>query len=163
MSEKTNTREKKENLQPGDLNQYIRLTTVKTWLVLLAFLVFVLGLVVWSLTGTLDVSIDGVAVVENGKAVIYIPSEEFPRIREDSLIEISGSSVAFGVLPDDAVTLYPEDVLDDYQRSLAGLGKLQEITVVYRSTGLPDGSYKASVILERIKAFDFLFGGNKTR
>lgn len=161
MSEKTNRREKKENLQPGDLNQYIRLTPVKTWIVLLAFLVFVIGMVVWGLTGTLTVGINAVAVVENESVSVYIPTDQFTRIKEDSILEINGTSAAFGVLPSEPSVLHSEEVLDEYQRSLAGLKEHEEVTVVYRPTGLLDGSYKAEVILERIKPFEFLFGGNK--
>ena len=161
MSEKTNRREKKENLQPGDLNQYIRLTPVKTWIVLLAFLVFVIGMVVWGLTGTLTVGIDAVAVVENESVSVYIPTDQFTRIKEDSILEINGTSAAFGVLPSEPDVKHSEEVLDEYQRSLAGLKEHDEVTVVYRPTGLLDGSYKARIILERIKPFDFLFGGNK--
>ena len=118
-------------------------------------------MVVWGLTGTLTVGINAVAVVENESVSVYIPTDQFTRIKEDSILEINGTSAAFGVLPSEPDVKHSEEVLDEYQRSLAGLKEHEEVTVVYRPTGLLDGSYKAEIILERIKPFEFLFGGNK--
>ena len=161
MSEKTNTREKKENLQPGDLNQYIRLTTISTWLVLGAFLVFVIGLIVWGFTGRLVVSVDAVAVAEEKSVVIYIPEEQFSKIKENSELVVENTDVPFGSIPEKPASERAANVLDEYQRSLANLSERQQVLAVQRSLDIPDGSYKASIILERIKPFDFLFGGKK--
>ena len=161
MSEKTNTREKKENLQPGDLNQYIHLTSVSIWLVLGAFLVFVIGIVVWGFLGRLTVSIDAVAVIHENNVTIYIPEDQVSRIKQDSELVIDNITVTIGDIHDDPVIEHAADVLDEYQLSLAGLTEQQRVLVVTRTLTVPDGSYKASIILERIKPFSFLFGGKK--
>ncbi len=162
MSEKTNTRKKKENLQPGDLNQYIRLTTVSTWLVLGAFLVFVVGMMLWGFLGRLTVSVKAVAVSNGSSIVLHIPEDQVSRIKEDSELVINDSTVPIGSIREgDAITEKAGDVLDEYQRSLANLTENQEVLVINRAMDLPDGSYSASIVLERIMPFSFLFGGNK--
>ena len=92
MSENTNTREKKPNLQPGDLNQYIHLTTVSIWLVLGAFLVFVIGMVVWGFFGRLTVSVQAVAVSQESSIMLYIPEDQVSRIKQAPFSRIAPST-----------------------------------------------------------------------
>ncbi len=157
MSEKTNIREKKTNLQPGDLNQYIRLTSVSTWLILAAFLVFVAGMIVWGFFGRLTVSVKAVAVSTDNNLVLLIPEDQVTRIKEDSELVINGNSVPIGNIHKDVTYEKAGDVLDEYQRSLAELTVDQKLLVVSRAMEIPDGSYSASIVLERIKPFSFLF------
>ncbi len=157
MSEKTNTREKKENLQPGDLNQYIRLTTVSIWLVLSALLVFVLGMMAWGFFGRVTVSVPAVAVSNGSSITLHIPERQVSRIREDSELVIENSTLPIGNIHNGAVTDKAGTALDEYQRSLAGLAEDQNVLIIDRSMDLPDGSYRASIVLERIKPFSFLF------
>ena len=161
MSENTNTREKKPNLQPGDLNQYIHLTTVSIWLVLGAFLVFVIGMVVWGFFGRLTVSVQAVAVSQESSIMLYIPEDQVSRIKQDSELVINDTTVAIGEIRENAYTEKASDALDEYQRSLADLTEDQKVLVINRTMAVPDGSYSASIILERIKPFSFLFGGKK--
>lgn len=161
MSENTNTREKKPNLQPGDLNQYIHLTTVSIWLVLGAFLVFVIGMVVWGFFGRLTVSVQAVAVSQESSIMLYIPEDQVSRIKQDSELVINDTTAAIGEIRENAYTEKASDALDEYQRSLAGLTEDQKVLVINRTMAVPDGSYSASIILERIKPFSFLFGGKK--
>ena len=161
MSENTNTREKKPNLQPGDLNQYIHLTTVSIWLVLGAFLVFVIGMVVWGFFGRLTVSVQAVAVSQESSIMLYIPEDQVSRIKQDSELVINDTTAAIGEIRENAYTEKASDTLDEYQRSLAGLTEDQKLLVINRTMAVPDGSYSASIILERIKPFSFLFGGKK--
>ncbi len=157
MSEKTNIREKKENLQPGDLNQYIRLTTVSTWLVLGAFLIFVIGMVVWGFFGRLTVSVQAVAVSNENSVMLYIPEDQISRIKQDNELVINGSTDTIGDINDNTVIEKAGDVLDEYQRSLANLTEDQKVLVVTRTMDVPDGYYEASIIIERIMPFSFLF------
>ena len=161
MSENTNTREKKPNLQPGDLNQYIHLTTVSIWLVLGAFLVFVIGMVVWGFLGRLTVSVQAVAVSQESSIMLYIPEDQVSRIKQDSELVINDTTAAIGEIRENAYTEKASDALDEYQRSLADLTEDQKVLVINRTMAVPDGSYSASIILERIKPFSFLFGGKK--
>ena len=161
MSENTNTREKKPNLQPGDLNQYIHLTTVSIWLVLGAFLVFVIGMVVWGFFGRLTVSVQAVAVSQESSIMLYIPEDQVSRIKQDSELVINDTTAAIGEIRENAYTEKASDALDEYQRSLADLAEDQKVLVINRTMAVPDGSYSASIILERIKPFSFLFGGKK--
>ena len=161
MSENTNTREKKPNLQPGDLNQYIHLTTGSIWLVLGAFLVFVIGMVVWGFFGRLTVSVQAVAVSQESSIMLYIPEDQVSRIKQDSELVINDSTAAIGEIRENAYTEKASDALDEYQRSLADLTEDQKVLVINRTMAVPDGSYSASIILERIKPFSFLFGGKK--
>ena len=43
---------------PEDLNEYIRITTPPVWLALLASLVLLLGILAWSILGTVNITDD---------------------------------------------------------------------------------------------------------
>lgn len=161
MSEKTNTREKKQNLQPGDLNQYIRLTTVSIWLVLGAFFVFVIGMVVWGFFGRLTVSVKAVAVGHEGAVNLYIPEDQVSKIKDENELVIDGKTFIIGDVHESNDIQRAGDVLDEYQLSLAGLSEDQKVISVERDLTNYDGSYEATIIVERIKPFSFLFGGSK--
>ena len=161
MSEKTNTREKKQNLQPGDLNQYIRLTTVSIWLVLGAFFVFVIGMVVWGFFGRLTVSVKAVAVGHEGTVSLYIPEDQVSKIKDDNELVIEDKTFIIGDVHESDNSQRAGDVLDEYQLSLAGLSEDQKVISVDRGLTGYDGSYEATIIVERIKPFSFLFGGRK--
>ena len=159
MSVKTDTTEKKENLQPSDLNQYIHLTSVSLWIVLGAALIFVIGLIVWGFTAKLLVTVDTVAVSDSRQVEVYIPEDEFSKIKEDSELDVADVKVSFGTVPADSVPVPAGTVLDEYQRSLAGLDADENVYVISRDLSVPAGSYDASVVLEQIRPYEFLFGG----
>ena len=163
MSVQTDRIEKDANLQPGDLNRYIRLTSVSLWLVLGAVLVFVVGLVVWGCLGKMRVTVEGVAVADRQGVVLYVPAEQLSRIKEDSGLEIASVSAVFGEIPDASEAVPAGDVLDEYQRSLAGLDGAEKVVSKSVDVTVPEGSYKAEVILEEIRPISFLFGGDKAK
>ena len=47
--------------EPDQLTDYLRVTKPMVWLVLAAILVMLLGLLFWSMTGTIDITAEGVA------------------------------------------------------------------------------------------------------
>lgn len=56
---------------PEQLNDYIRVTTPSVWLVLLALVILLLGMLAWSILGTVEaVSPDGVVQVIHPIALV---------------------------------------------------------------------------------------------
>ncbi len=118
-------------------------------------------MVVWGFFGRLTVSIQAVAVSQESNVLIHIPEDQVSRIKQDSELVINDTTAAIGEFRENAYTEKAGDVLDEYQRSLAGLTEDQKVLVTSRTMAVPDGSYSASIIIEQIKPFSFLFGGNK--
>ena len=162
MSVKTDLREQKKDLQPGDLNQYIHLTSISLWLILGAVLVLVAGLTVWAFAAELPVTVKAVAVADGQSGVLYVPEDQISRIKADSELEISDvTTTVFGDIPNVDTSVPAGDVLDEYQLSLAGFEKMQKVINVSIDVAIPEGSYPASVIIENVRPIDFLFGGER--
>ena len=82
-------KEKNKPIASSDeLNDYMRVTSPAVWMVLLAVAVFVAGLIVWSLMGTLTSSVAGVAVVKNQVLSCYVRDDDADAISPGMWIEI---------------------------------------------------------------------------
>ena len=55
---------------PDQLTDYLHVTTPSIWVVLLAVIMFLAGLIAWSCVGTLETTANAVVMVEDGNAEI---------------------------------------------------------------------------------------------
>ncbi|MBO6230028.1 MAG: hypothetical protein J6O50_05630, partial [Ruminiclostridium sp.] len=55
---------------PEQLNNYLKVTNPAVWMILAAVILLLGGLLAWSAVGELETTVDAVAYVENGTAVI---------------------------------------------------------------------------------------------
>lgn len=119
---------------PEELNSYLRVSSVGVWVVLLAVIVLLAGILVWAGVGTLNTKVEAVATIANGEVEAIVSGANSEKIQEGMIIEIDGNQ---GVI--DSVRI------DEYGRALAkGL------------LNLKDGKYKAEIIIESIKPLSFL-------
>ena len=120
---------------PEQLTDYLKVTTPGIWMLLIAIIMLLGGLLVWSVSGTLETVADGVAVVENGQAVIMVT-------------DTSGSAIASGMtvrIGDDEYSIATVEK-DDYGRAVA-----------YAPIDKADGRYDVRIVIESIHPIKFLF------
>lgn len=120
---------------PEQLTDYLKVTTPGIWMLLIAIIMLLGGLLVWSVSGTLETVADGVAVVENGQAVIMVT-------------DTSGSAIASGMtvrIGDDEYSIATVEK-DDYGRAVA-----------YAPIDKADGRYDVRIVTESIHPIKFLF------
>jgi len=139
MSENGSQVFRKESLQriqsPEQLTDYLKVTNPGIWIILIAVIVLLAGLFVWSTVGKLETVASGIAVVSNGEAQIYLAEnakgsiEEGMLIRFDKDTEYSVSSVE----------------KDEYGRSRA-----------HADVAVSDGTYDVTVVMESISPIRFL-------
>ncbi len=117
---------------PDQLTDYLRVTTPGIWVILLAVIVLLAGLLAWSAVGTIETKSDAKVIVKNNSARV---------------ITLDGSEIKTGMplrlVSKDYVIASCEE--DTYGRSVG-------ITEV----SLPDGSYDGVVITETIHPISFL-------
>ena len=121
---------------PDDLTDYLKVTNPGMWGVLVAVVVLLVGLIVWSSVGTLPTTVSARAYVQDGSATIRIPDSS--AIAEGMPVTIDG--------PDGALELSIERVAEDADGEAIGL----------TSVSLPDGAYEADVVVDETRAIDFL-------
>lgn len=143
----------------GELNEYIRVTTPGVWMVLLAFTVFVAGLVIWSIGGHLTTAVSAAAVVKDGALTLYIRDDDAGRVSPGMRVEIADTETTVrGVAAEGSVA---GEVMNVYARSLIGVTAQEQVFVSEGVTELEDGAYNASIIVEDLNPITFLFGGGK--
>ena len=143
-------------IQPGDLNRYIRVTTISVWLILAAVLVFTIGLAVWAMNAKLTVSIGAVAVAKDGRITVYIPEDKISSVHTGDQVQIGDMTTTIQGIPTESVQA--SKVLDEYQRSLQGIRETDKVVACEVQTDLTDGSYNATIVQEQVVPIRFLFG-----
>ena len=119
---------------PEQLQDYMHVTSPGIWLVLTGVILVLAGLILCSAVGSLETVTTCVAEINGGQVTCVLSEEQAQRVEDGMSIRISGHT---GV-----------------------------VDVVYRSDGdvptamcfmdLPDGNYKAEIVLESISPISFL-------
>lgn len=117
---------------PEDLTEYLKVTDVGVWTVLLSVIFLAIGVFAWSVIGTLETTADAKIVVKNNQARVVI-SDDYVLDAGDT-VRIPGKEFAIASLDN-----------DEFGRQV---GKAV-VTV-------PDGKYEGVVVVGKFKPIDFL-------
>ena len=79
--------------EPDQLTDYLRVTKPAVWLLLAAILVLLVGLLVWSLTGNVEITADGDAVIVDGQAKIMLADNEAYQLDKGMRVILSPSAL----------------------------------------------------------------------
>jgi len=120
---------------PDQLTDYLCVTNPGIWLILLAIIFLMAGLLAWSAMGTLETTTPVKVVVEDHKA---------------DVIPLKGANLEAGMTLSalSEKTVIASTKKDEYDR-ICGLAEIN----------LPDGSYDGKVVVERIHPISFLTEG----
>ena len=138
---------------PEQLNDYIRVASPSIFLLLGAVIVFLIGVVIWSLTGTIQSTIDVNAVVNKGILTAYVPQREAADMDQRSTVSVNGNEYAISTVSN---AMRAADVLDSDQLAVYELNPNDMVYAVSSETTLPDGSYAARVIVEKLRPADLI-------
>ena len=122
---------------PEQLNDYLKVTNVGIWVVLITVMLLLAGIFVWSRVGTLETKQEAVAAVHSNQAVITLAKPG--RIKEEYPIRFQNKEFTIDKI-----------VTDEYGRA-----------VVYVHMDVPDGDYKVEVVTDQIHPIDFLIKNQK--
>jgi hypothetical protein len=138
MAEETSAVYRQKSLDriasPEQLTDYLRVTSPGIWVVLIAVITMLLGLVAWSIAGELETTRNGAAVVENGTAVI-LTSDSGGEIRSGMTVRLGKSEFVISAVE-----------TDSYGRTLA-----------YAPVSVADGKYDVKIVTEKVHPIQFLF------
>ncbi|MDO4537281.1 MAG: hypothetical protein Q4B54_03895 [Coriobacteriales bacterium] len=74
---------------PDDLDQYLRVTSPSVWLVLLAIMLLLVGLLVWGLFGTAATSISTNSVRIGEKTFCYVSAEQVGNVHVGDYVRVN--------------------------------------------------------------------------
>ena len=121
---------------PEQLNDYLRVTSPAIWVVLIAVIILLAGLLVWASFANIDSFVSGTAQVENGKMVITFDDEKFSDKVEPGMTAQVGDTAS---------------VITSVGNSENG----KKFAVA--ETGLSDGNYSARVVFRQTQVIKLLF------
>ena len=121
---------------PEQLNDYLRVTSPAIWVVLIAVIILLAGLLVWASFANIDSFVSGTAQVENGKMVITFDDEKFSDKVEPGMTAQVGDTAS---------------VITSVGNSENG----KKFAVA--ETGLSDGNYSARVAFRQTQVIKLLF------
>lgn len=120
---------------PESLNDYLKVSNPGIWLLMIAVIFLLVGLVVWSVFGQIDTSLDAAVLVKDGEVTLLVSSRRADDIRPGMEIRVGDETVG---------TVTGFDAPDGDNVS------------VRTDAVLPDGVYTGSIILESVKPISFV-------
>lgn len=120
---------------PDQMEEYLRVTNPSVWMMLLAAVVLVVGMIVWGAFASFESSASGTAKVENGKMTIYFDdSAEAKNLKTGMKVSVGETEVAIN-----------------------SMGKSDDgRTIAVADTELADGWYPATVPYKRTRVISLL-------
>ena len=123
-------------ISPEQLSDCIRVSTSGVWLVLIALVLVLAGLCVWSVFGRIPTRVEQSALAENGELTVLVPAKYESRLGETTSIECEGTR---------------------YENLRAEPGANEAGDVILRvETELPDGEYEAVVTVDDVHPIFFI-------
>ncbi len=123
---------------PEQLSDYLRTANPGIWILLVSVAAILTGLIAWSAAGTIETKADARAVVSGGKAAVAAIASDTSIVAAGMTVTIAGKETVISSIE-----------TDEYGRMTA-----------HAEVDLPDGSYDASIITERMHPVSFLFRSN---
>ena len=120
---------------PEALGDYLRVTNPAVWMILIAIILLVVGLLVWSTMASISSFATGTAQVDNGSMIVTFDNEQVARNVKDGMKVVAGgteSTISVGT--DDNGNLFAS-----------------------AQTTLADGRYPAKVIFRQTQVINLLF------
>lgn len=137
---------------PDKLDDYIKVSNPSVWLVLGAIVLFLAGLGIWCVFGTIADVQTGIVTVEDGTATLVMDQAAAADLNTGDEVEVSGVTGTVVAVSPDAL---PVSSLDSStQKELAAKSSWASEAAV--SINLPDGTYPANVTVAKIDPIQLL-------
>jgi len=138
---------------PEQLNDYIRVTNPSVFLFLIGIIAFLIGVVIWGMTGTIEASSTVDAVSSGGYLTAYVPFAEAGDISDDSLIRVNGSEYKIVAVSN---PVRAADILSSDRLSTYSLSPNDMVVGVSANTPLADGVYTVQVVMVKMRPSDLV-------
>lgn len=139
---------------PEQLNDYIKVSRPSVWLILAAVVMLLVGVVVWSVFGTLYTTYDSVAVAVNGTVICYARPEEAADLTMGIPVHIADSIGTVTAIDSTPIAISSD--FDEYALYLGGFLTGDFVVPITVDISVPDGTYPAKIILESISPISFI-------
>ena len=160
MSEQTKTKLFREKSleaveSPESLNDYLRVTSPRIWLVLAAVVALLIGAILWGIFGHIRTTSPVAVKVEDGKAFCYVPYIQADGIMAQGMVTLDGKEYPLDTSAECELVILPEDA----SIRLLKAGELSSgdpVILVPVDTDLEDGIYSGVAVTEDLHPISLL-------
>lgn len=122
---------------PEQLNDYMKVTGLSVWLIILAIIFILISACLWGVMGRLETKKEYDIHIQNEKAITYFPILENQTYEEGMVVYV-----------------------DHYQGKITHVSKEDHNWIVeIAMPSLQDGDYHATILIESIAPLSFLWNG----
>ena len=84
---------------PEQLDRYIRVANPGVWVILIAVIILLAGVVAWGYFGHLDTTLSTAVVAEEGKGVIYVKEADVSKVAFGMPVRVEGKEYTISDIP----------------------------------------------------------------
>ncbi len=139
---------------PDSLNDYIKVENPKSWLVLSAVAVLLIGVCVWGIFGRMKSSLKVVAVSDGVKTVCFVPEDSAQNVEADMKVVIDNQEYRIS-----KINTTPEKAsrcMGEYEMHISDIQSDEWVYVVALDHAVEAGIYQANIITESISPASFV-------
>ena len=140
---------------PEQLNDYIKVTNPGVWMALAAIVILLVGVCVWGVFGTLETKLPVAAFSQDGQTVLFVKENDLSAVKEDMSVYIGGE--VYKVVSVSAQPVVVSEDMSEYARYLGELQLGEWVYIVQINGNMPDGVYKAQVVVDSVSPLYFVF------
>lgn len=149
---------------PDDLDRYVQVTNPSVWVVLIACIALLVGLLAWGVLGSVTTNVAATGVCVNGKATCFLSAEDVARVHEGDVANVGGESMKVAQVAATPISREEaeEILLNDYLVSTLVSGDwAYQVTFDGDASQLAEGIPLAiSITVERVAPITLVLGGN---
>lgn len=143
---------------PEELKDYIKVAEPGIWLLLIAIIIFMAGMIYWSCTAQVETRIKGVVNSEMGVTNAYVRENDRGSIEVGMEVECDGDNQTYYVEEISDQALEAADVLSDYQQYVGGIQEGEWVYSIKLDKDAPEGVRAAHVVIDAESPLKFIFG-----
>lgn len=141
---------------PEQLNDYIRIANPSIWMALIAVVLLLMGICVWSVFGKLDTVLAVGAITDGDQTVCYVKETDIDSVSSGMKVRIGDETYAIS-----EIALQPVQVGETFPEYLAHLGGIAQgewayAVVLDGTAGTDGGIYEAQIVTESIAPISFV-------
>lgn len=142
---------------PEQLTDYIKVSNPSVWIILIAIVVLLAAVLVWSVFGTLPTTLKVNGYVQDGIAVCYVDSQNAAKLKEGMAVQLGEAAGTVTEVSKTPVSTQELSKIydDDYTVSSLMVGDWN-YPVQVNASGVPDGLCEMVITIDSVKPVSFI-------
>ena len=149
---------KKSNMDrfssPEQLQDYVKVANPGLWMVILAIVILLVGVIVWGFIGKIDTTMGAAIVTDSGSAVIYVGESDVDRIEVGMTVRCADKEYTITDIAKTPIRV--DDSFTDYAIHASALSVGEWVYAVSIDGEHSDGVQKAEIVIESISPISFI-------